>query len=64
MTSKTKRTLALMEALGGEPTEYAAPTLLVPHVAWSFYEAHLPFDYRDWRNVSWGTTKLVFRLLY
>jgi hypothetical protein len=65
MTSKTKRTMALIDQMTGVPHLLEGrPTVVVPRKAWCFYELRQPLDFRGWWQTSRGKydSGLMFRL--
>lgn len=55
MTTKTSRTLALIDSLA-PPLCQGRPCLVVPALAWCFYSEHYPTDLRGW----WDTRRTKY----
>ncbi len=65
MTTKTKRTLAAIDALAGVPHLHGSrPHLVVPQGAWICYVSSTPVEQRDWwqGNRKKYDTGLLFKL--
>jgi len=65
MTSKTVRTMALIDSLAGVPHMMEGrPAVVVPRQAWCFYELRQPLDFREWWQTGRGKYDggLLFKL--